>query len=934
MAELNNYAFNPTDYMKIFTVLSVLAWLTFFSTTAQAQLASQCPTCFTSEVLKAEKNGAQCVNYQIKVSYSGKCDHALSHVTVAVPTCGSVSNVSTDQTCSIAYGLDPTTGLAGFKVGGIANFGQSSLKSFVVSFTLCSNDTNCTAITCWSPTVAYKAATCFELDTLKGLCATPGAKLAAHLQQKNISCFEGSTGELAVVIDQGTAPFQYAWSNGATTSSVQNLSAGSYSVDVTDDTGAKVSLSATISQPSAISVNPIVTNASCNGQANGAIETNVSGGSGKIYTYLWNTGALTTSLDSIKAGTYSVTVTDSLGCTAQATIQVRNEKQITLSFAPQFPSCNQSNGSLAVTPSGGTQPYHYLWSTGDTTAAVTNAVAGNYSVTVADSTGCAASTNFSLHENNTLKINFSVTPTSCVDDASGAINVTVTGGTAPYSYLWSNGATTQNLQGLTADAYTLTVTDSLGCQRTARISVFKKTFQVTSLITQPRCAGDTTGSISLTPLGVAPFQFVWSNGATTDSVGNLASGIYKVTVTDDTGCSKLLSYTITSPQPLVVTDTVAAISCDSYSITVSAKGGTAPYQYSWSNGAQTQNLTGVPAGTYQVNIEDTNGCTLTKQISIDSAPPLTCSITSISQSPACGSSGNRIFTDVSGATYQWSLTSSDGSWHIQSGAANDTLVYSAGNASSTATFTLTVTRNGCTQTCTYQVSSCTGSGNGGTGGNNNESCNDCFKSAISSTSGDGGCIKYTVNISTDGNCRYDLSHFVVAVPCGQLSDYADSKGWPLVLGKDPTTGLTGLKVDNASSFGKTVDSFTLEFTVCGGTDCIHQLQNWNPVVAYKAGQCIAYDTLSVSPHSNSCSIYPNPVRDSFSIEMTTDEDDEASIDIFNQYGQKVGETIKSRIVADQKNTIKIDASSLPASMYLYKVKTSKSHYRGRILKSN
>ncbi|HTH57057.1 MAG TPA: T9SS type A sorting domain-containing protein [Cyclobacteriaceae bacterium] len=914
--------------MRIFSVFTVFIWLAFFSSKVHAQLASQCQTCFTSEFIKAEKNGTHCTNYQLKVSYNVKCDHALSHVTVAVPSCASVSHVSADQSCSTSIGFDPTTGLNGFKIEGISNFGQSSLTSFVVSFTICASDTSCHALSCWSPTVAYKASNCFDLDTLRGLCP----KLSAHLLQKNVTCQGSANGELTVVVDEGSAPFQYAWSTSATTASLQNLTAGSYSVYVTDATGAKVSLSTVITQPAFISINPIVTNASCNGQANGAIQTNVSGGSGTKYTYQWNTGAASASLDSLKAGTYTVKVTDSLGCATQASFQVRNEKQITLSFAPQFPSCNQPNGSLWVTAIGGVEPYHYLWSTGDTIASISNAVAGNYSVTVADASGCSAAANFSLHENNTLKINYTVTPTSCVDDSSGGINVTITGGTPPYSYLWSNGATSEDLEGLPADAYTLTVTDSVGCQRTARISVFRKTFQVTSQVTQPKCFGDSTGSISLAPLGAPPYQFVWSTGATADSVGNLTKGTYTVTVTDSTGCSKVLSYTIASPAPLAVTDTVTNVSCNSYSINISSKGGTAPYQYIWSTGAQTQNLTNVSSGVYGVKIIDVNGCSLTKEIKIDSAATLTCLIKPLNQPPTCNTNGNIIFTDVTNATFQWGLTSSDGSWHIQSGASNDTLIYSAGVANSTATVSLTVSRNGCSQTCSYPISACTGSS---TGGNNNENCNDCFKSSISLIADEQDCITYTVNISTDGNCRYDLSHFVIAVPCGQISNYSDSKGWPLVEGRDPTTRLTGLKVDNANNFGKTVDSFTLRFSVCGGNDCIDKLKKWNPVVAYKAGQCVAYDTLSFSSSVSNClSIYPNPVRDSFSIEMTTDEDDEAVIDLFNQYGQKVGESIKTRVIADQKNTIKVDASSLPTNIYLYQVKTSKSRYHGRILKSN
>jgi len=132
------------------------------------------------------------------------------------------------------------------------------------------------------------------------------------------------------------------------------------------------------------------------------------------------------------------------------------------------------------------------------------------------------------------------------------------------------------------------------------------------------------------------------------------------------------------------------------------------------------------------------------------------------------------------------------------------LIYTAGNQNTSATFTLAITKNGCSQTCSYTASTCTS-----TGGNNNESCNDCFKSSISKISGNESCVSYEVNITTDGNCKYDLSHFVIAIPCGELSDYSDSGHWPLVVGKDPTTGLVGLKVDNVSDFGKAIGSFVL-----------------------------------------------------------------------------------------------------------------------------
>jgi hypothetical protein len=904
----------------------VFTWFIFLSITVQAQLKSTCETCFQSEIIQATPVSDQCVDYAIKVSYSEHCHHDLSHFAVAVPSCYSISHLSNDLSCAQVIGYDPTTGLTGFKIDNISNFGSSAKKSFTVFFTLCSNNLTSCSPSCWSPTVAYKAGNCFELDTLKAICS----KLSAHLMQRNVSCYGLQDGQLTVVTDAGQAPLQYSWSNGATTSSVQNLAAGIYSVTITDASHITLTLSATITQPDVIQVTPTVTDATCNGVADGSINLAVSGGSGGYYSFLWSDGSTTSSIDSLKAGSYAVVVKDSSGCSIRSTVTVGNKVQLTLSEQQTLPSCHQSNGSITVTISGGTEPYSYQWSNGSDSASLSNLAAGSYSLTAKDAEGCTLSSSFNLRENNTLRISYFVTPTSCLDDHSGAIDMMVTGGTAPYSFSWSNGTTTEDISNLGAGIYQVTVTDSLGCQATARISVYKKTFSIAPQLTQPLCAGDSTGAITVTPSGgVSPYHYQWSTGADTSSISQLSPGIYTVTVTDSTGCSRLLSYTITSPPPLLVTDSIQAISCDLSSIHLQVSGGSSPYHFLWSTGATTEDLTNVGSGAYQVTVTDANGCHVDKQVTVDSSSSWSCVIVPVTSAPDCLSSYNKIFTSVSGATYQWQLTSTDGSWQIQSGASQDTLVYSAGNAHSSATFTVTITKDGCSRTCTYTLSSCSSSSSGG---GNDESCKDCFSSRISQTSTEEICVSYTVVISTDGNCRYDLSHFVIAIPCGELSHYSDSENWPLVVGYDPTTGLTGLKVDNVNNFGKTIDSFSLQFDVCFSSDCLSQMAGWNPVVAYKAGQCIAYDTLTLSTQPSVCQ-YPNPFNESFNLEITTTEEDWASVEIYDQYGKSFGNLVQHPLKSSVKNTIKVDASFLPQNTYLYKVRTFKSVHYGRMVKS-
>jgi hypothetical protein len=914
---------------KSILLLTVLCGYALQSNRVMAQLKGTCSTCFQSQITKASKVNAQCTDYEIKVSYVGRCEHDLSHFTVAVPSCATISNLTNSQNYAIVTGYDPTTGLTGFKIDNTSNFGSGNVKEFTVSFRLCSNS-SCDQLQCWSAQVAYKAGNCFELDSI----TAPFTVLRAHLEKKNISCNGLSDGEMQAIVDDGIAPFQYMWSNDSTISSLHNLSVGAYSVMITDKTGAKITLSDSITQPAPVSVIAQITNASCNGQSNGAIRLSTSGGNGAPYTYLWSSGNTTDSLINVPSGNYTVKVKDALGCTTQATFKVLNQKQLMINATSQLPNCNQSNGSLSVTATGGIEPYTYTWSNGDITSSISNVPQGSYSVTIKDAEGCSITSTYFLRENNTLRLSYSVSPTTCLDDGSGAINLNVSGGTSPYTFVWSNGSTTEDISGLTSGIYTVTVTDSLGCQQTARIFVYKKTFQVSSQITQPLCAGDTNGSISLTPSGgTNPYQYLWSTGATSSSIQNLPAGNYSVTVTDSTGCTKTLTYFIVSPSALQATTTTQTISCNSFAIDLTVTGGTSPYTYQWSTGLQTQDASGLAPGNYSVTITDANGCSTTKQVTLN-ATTWSCAIVPVSQSVTCNSSANKIFTSITDAqSYSWQLTSADGSWKIEAGIANDTLQFTAGNINTSATFSLTIAKDGCTQTCTYDLASCTTPIS--SGGGNNESCKDCFSSSIVKTSETNTCATYVVNISTDGNCRYDLSHFVIAIPCGEISNYSDSGNWPLVVGKDPTTGLVGLKVDNVNNFGKAIGSFTLQFTVCYSNDCGNLLKNWNPVVAYKAGLCIGYDTLQFSPLSNniSAAVYPNPFKATATVEVRTDKSENVNIEVYDQFGQLVCSP-QNVGVESGVNNISLNTESLAPNMYFYRIKlgTSNTVFYGRIMK--
>jgi hypothetical protein len=931
----------------------------------------ECKSLFTSEITNVTKSSDHSTKYTLKVSCKEEGEHRLSHITIVVPPCTKVTvhgkptcreedkegeddqdkegedqeNDKEEEDWSPRVEYDSATGLTGFKIDELSDFGEDSKKSLELSFTLHDGDSSCQPHFCWKPIIAYESENekCFKTDTLKAACPT----LKVHLVKKNDTCFGSADGSLTVVVDQGTPPYLYTWSTGAITSSILNIGVGTYSVTIKDATSAQLSLTAAITQPDSIVVAAAITNATCNGQANGAINITVMGGTGKTYMYLWSNGAVTEDLASISSGSYSVTVTDSLGCQQVATYNVTNLKQLTITAITQLPDCNKSNGSIGVTISGGTSPYSFLWSNGATTSSLSNLATGAYYLTVTDSVGCTATDAYFLSENNTLAISYSVTPTACLTN-SGAIDVTISGGTRPYLFSWSSGATTEDISQLAEGIYTLSVTDSLGCQTFASIVVFKTTFDVSAQITQPNCFGESTGAILLISSGgVAPYKYVWSTGATTSSVNNLADSTYTVTVTDSTGCAQTLAYTIAAPAALSAITTTSTISCNLFSIDLSVMGGTSPYQYVWSNGAVTQNITGVGAGTYTVNISDANGCKTNKTVTLDSAATWTCLIVPPAPTPVCLSPNNKIVTSVVGATsYQWQISSTDSSWTIQSGAANDTLVYVAGKKYSSATITLTITKNGCQQSCSYTIASCSSCSKDEDDGDDDndddddcdeedddEDCDKCFSSSITKTSDSGTCATYSMKTLSEG-CGHDLSHVEFDIPCGEVSDYSNTGQWPIALGKDAATGFTKLRVEKVSNFGKEKNSFDVQFSVCYSPTEEGRLKEWKPVVGYKTDRCHSQDSLSLSSDKLQAYVYPNPFSGSFSIDVACDKDEVITVDIFDSHGMKVCEPLQQSIHGGANNVIKIDGSHLRSDLYFYKVNTSKGSTSGKLIKTD
>ncbi|MGB1317572.1 MAG: SprB repeat-containing protein, partial [Flavobacteriales bacterium] len=428
----------------------------------------------------------------------------------------------------------------------------------------------------------------------------------------NDTCPDGNVGTASLDVSGGVLPYTFSWPPFPETSdSISGLDGGTYSVIATDANGCAQSEAFTIVSPPDWAVVLTPTDPTCNGGNDGEISSSGVTGGNPPYTFSWTGTAQTTeNLTGLTAGSYTLTVTDSIGCVRTfPTVTLGEPTAISIQESHIDITCfGETDGSIDISVSGGTAGYTYLWQPGGSTGQDTTGLGpGTYEVFVTDAAGCTDSLEVTILEPTLFSLSSSFTDATCNNLCDGTASVTPTGGTPGYTFAWTpNVSTGPTATALCAGTYDVLVTDARGCEDSASFTIADNLLQATVDASNATCNGTCDGTATTTVTGPnGPFTYDWQpSGGNGPTASNLCAGNYTVTVSDATGCSVTEPFTIVDPDPIIISLGVTDVSCEGGSdgaIDLTVSGGTPGYTYQWYPlGQTTEDIDNLPAGDYSI----------------------------------------------------------------------------------------------------------------------------------------------------------------------------------------------------------------------------------------------------------------------------------------------------------------------------------------------
>jgi hypothetical protein len=520
------------------------------------------------------------------------------------------------------------------------------------------------------------------------LVTNPPALLPGTTSVTNPLC-NVSTGAISVNgTSGGTGSYQYSL-NGTTFQTgnvLTNVPAGTYSITIKDANSCTVVIptSVTLTAPQAISVTNAIVNPSCFGANNGSITVTATNGVGALQysrnggstfqtSNIFNTG--------ITSGAYSIVVKDANGCLSSVSTAVVSQPSAVsgaIATPPPFTCFSTSNSTnLNLTPTGGTAGYTFLWSTGSTTEDINitlgASLSSNYSVTITDNKGCTANRSITITQPAQLSSSAVSSNITCFGTNNGSVNLTQSGGTAPYTFLWNTGATTEDLSARPTGTYSVTVTDFNGCTSTASAIVTQPTaLNLTQgFTTNVSCNGLSNGSVNLIASGgTGAFEYskdgvIWQSSSL---ITGLAASAHALRLRDQNNCTTQLNVAITQPSVLSISvSNIINAACGQAngSAQSAGTGGTGSYTFAWRNSlnqivSTNALLTNVVGGIYGVTITDQNGCTDFKNVAISSPNGPVATINSVMGTSCASTNDGRASISVSSGQAPYTIAWNNG----------------------------------------------------------------------------------------------------------------------------------------------------------------------------------------------------------------------------------------------------------------------------------